>query len=70
MMILQSIRALIVLTLITGVAYPLIVTGIAQVAFRDSGTSATMISALKTTADRIAESGEDRSMMLSLFRPG
>ena len=32
---LQSIRALIVFTLITGVAYPLIVTGIAQVAFRD-----------------------------------
>jgi K+-transporting ATPase ATPase C chain len=31
----QSIRALIVLSLITGVAYPLIVTGIAQVAFRD-----------------------------------
>ncbi len=31
---LQSIRALIVLTLITGVAYPLIVTGIAQVAFK------------------------------------
>jgi len=32
---LQSIRALIVFTLITGVAYPLIVTGIAQVVFRD-----------------------------------
>jgi potassium-transporting ATPase KdpC subunit len=31
---LQSIRALIVFTVITGVAYPLIVTGIAQVAFR------------------------------------
>jgi K+-transporting ATPase ATPase C chain len=30
----QAIRALIVLTLITGVAYPLIVTGIAQVAFK------------------------------------
>jgi potassium-transporting ATPase KdpC subunit len=29
----QSIRALIVLTLITGVVYPLLVTGIAQVAF-------------------------------------
>ena len=31
----QSIRALIVFTLITGVAYPLAVTGIAQVAFKD-----------------------------------
>ena len=32
---LQSIRALLVFTVITGVAYPLIVTAIAQVAFRD-----------------------------------
>jgi K+-transporting ATPase ATPase C chain len=31
----QSIRALIVLTIITGVVYPLLVTGIAQVAFKD-----------------------------------
>jgi K+-transporting ATPase ATPase C chain len=31
----QSIRALIVFTVITGVAYPLVVTGIAQVAFKD-----------------------------------
>ncbi|CAM5645898.1 hypothetical protein STENM223S_11112 [Streptomyces tendae] len=35
-----------------------------------SGTRTTMISALKTTADRIAESGEDRRMTLSLSRPG
>ena len=33
-MTLQSIRMLIVMTLITGVAYPLLVTGVAQVAFR------------------------------------
>ena len=32
---LQSIRALIVFTVITGVAYPLIVTGISQVVFKD-----------------------------------
>jgi len=31
----QSIRALIVFTLVTGVVYPLVVTGIAQVAFKD-----------------------------------
>ena len=32
---LQSIRALVVLSVITGVLYPLVVTGIAQVAFKD-----------------------------------
>src|SRR5215813_11784768 len=31
----QSIRALIVFTILTGIVYPLVVTGIAQVAFKD-----------------------------------
>jgi potassium-transporting ATPase KdpC subunit len=31
----QSVRALIVFTVITGVVYPLVVTGIAQIAFKD-----------------------------------
>ena len=34
-MIIQSIRMLVVMTVITGLAYPLIVTGIAQVVFKD-----------------------------------
>jgi K+-transporting ATPase ATPase C chain len=34
-MIIQSIRILVVMTVITGLAYPLIVTGIAQVVFKD-----------------------------------
>ena len=37
---LQSIRALIVFTVITGVAYPLLVTGISQVLFKDQRTAA------------------------------
>ena len=34
-MIFQSVRILVVMTVITGIVYPLLVTGIAQVAFRD-----------------------------------
>ena len=34
-MILQSLRMLVIMTVLTGVAYPLIVTGISQAAFRD-----------------------------------
>jgi K+-transporting ATPase ATPase C chain len=40
---LQSIRALIVFTLITGVVYPLLVTGIAQVAFRDQANGSLIL---------------------------
>ena len=34
-MILQSIRMLVVMSVITGIAYPLLVTGVSQVAFKD-----------------------------------
>ncbi|HYL22753.1 MAG TPA: potassium-transporting ATPase subunit KdpC [Burkholderiales bacterium] len=40
---LQSIRALIVFTVITGVAYPLIVTGIAQVAFKQQANGSLIV---------------------------
>ena len=40
---LQSIRALIVFTVITGIAYPLIVTGIAQVAFKDKANGSLIL---------------------------
>jgi K+-transporting ATPase ATPase C chain len=39
----QSIRALIVFTLITGIAYPLIVTGIAQVAFKERANGSLIV---------------------------
>ena len=39
----QSIRALLFFTVITGVAYPLIVTGIAQVAFRDQANGSLIV---------------------------
>lgn len=42
-MILQSVRMLVVMTLITGVAYPLIVTGIAQVAFKDKANGSLIL---------------------------
>jgi K+-transporting ATPase ATPase C chain len=39
----QSIRALIVFTVITGIAYPLAVTGIAQVAFKDEANGSLIV---------------------------
>jgi K+-transporting ATPase ATPase C chain len=42
-MILQSLRMLAVMTVVTGVAYPLIVTGIAQVAFRDKANGSLIV---------------------------
>jgi K+-transporting ATPase ATPase C chain len=50
---LQSIRALLVFTLITGVAYPLIVTGIAQVAFRDQANGSLIIQNEKIVGSRL-----------------
>jgi K+-transporting ATPase ATPase C chain len=42
-MILQSVRMLVVMTVLTGVAYPLIVTGISQVAFRDKANGSLIV---------------------------
>ena len=50
---LQSIRALIVFTVITGVAYPLIVTGIAQVAFKEQANGSLIIKDDKVLGSRL-----------------
>ncbi len=50
---LQSVRALIVLTLITGVAYPLVVTGIAQVAFNDQANGSLIVQNEKILGSRL-----------------
>jgi K+-transporting ATPase ATPase C chain len=50
---LQSIRALIVFTVITGVAYPLIVTGIAQVAFKDQANGSLIVKDDKVLGSRL-----------------
>jgi K+-transporting ATPase ATPase C chain len=49
----QSIRALIVLTVVTGVAYPLIVTGIAQVAFNDQANGSLLREGDKVLGSRL-----------------
>jgi potassium-transporting ATPase KdpC subunit len=50
---LQAIRALIVLTLITGVLYPLAVTGIAQVAFRDQANGSLILKEDKVVGSKL-----------------
>ncbi len=50
---LQSIRALLVFTVITGVAYPLIVTGIAQLAFRDQANGSLIFEKEKVVGSRL-----------------
>jgi K+-transporting ATPase ATPase C chain len=50
---LQSIRALVVFTLITGVAYPLIVTGIAQVAFKEQANGSLILQNEKIAGSRL-----------------
>jgi K+-transporting ATPase ATPase C chain len=49
----QSIRALIVFTVITGVAYPLLVTGIAQMAFRDQANGSLIFEKEKVVGSRL-----------------
>jgi K+-transporting ATPase ATPase C chain len=49
----QAIRALIVFTVITGVAYPLIVTGIAQVAFNDQANGSLIRGGDKVLGSRL-----------------
>jgi K+-transporting ATPase ATPase C chain len=49
----QAIRALIVFTVITGVAYPLIVTGIAQVAFNDQANGSLLREGDKVLGSRL-----------------
>jgi K+-transporting ATPase ATPase C chain len=52
-MIIQSIRMLVVMTVITGLAYPLIVTGIAQVAFKDQANGSLIYQDEKIVGSRL-----------------
>jgi K+-transporting ATPase ATPase C chain len=52
-MTLQAIRMLLVLTVITGVAYPLLVTGIAQVAFNDKANGSLIVQKDKVVGSRL-----------------
>jgi K+-transporting ATPase ATPase C chain len=50
---LQSIRALLAFTVVTGVAYPLLVTGIAQVAFNDQANGSLVTAGDKVVGSRL-----------------
>jgi K+-transporting ATPase ATPase C chain len=52
-MIIQSIRMLVVMTVITGIAYPLIVTGIARVAFSDQASGSLIVQNQKIIGSRL-----------------
>ena len=49
----QSIRSLLVFTIIAGAAYPLIVTGIAQVAFKDAANGSLIVQGGRTVGSRL-----------------
>jgi K+-transporting ATPase ATPase C chain len=49
----QAIRALVVFTVITGVAYPLVVTGIAQIAFNDQANGSLLREGDKVLGSRL-----------------
>jgi K+-transporting ATPase ATPase C chain len=50
---LQAIRVLVILTIITGVVYPLLVTGIAQVAFPDKANGSLIVQNEKIVGSRL-----------------
>ena len=49
----QSLRALIVLSVITGIAYPLLVTGISQVLFKDQANGSLIVEKDKVLGSRL-----------------
>ena len=52
-MILQSIRMLVVMTVVTGVVYPLLVTGFAQVLFKDKANGSLIFQNRKVVGSRL-----------------